>query len=225
MARSSRLSMLLALASLLLLSSCEVMGDYPRYTLEEVAYFEEIAIGGEYYGMNVITKWTQDIRVSVQGMPAAEHLRTLRQVMSEINHLVEGAVELRLDEREPAAVIHFLPRAEFRARVPSFASDGLGFVQAWSAFQTDQIRSAEVFIVTDTPDEVVSHIIREEVTQMMGLFRDSWRYPNSIFYQGHSTTTHYTRIDEALIRMLYEPEVRPGMSGEEAGTVLKFLHT
>ena len=47
-----------------------------------------------------------------------------------------------------------------------------------------------------------SHLIREEITQSLGLFRDSWRYPDSIFYQGWTATGEYASIDGPTIRLL-----------------------
>ena len=47
------------------------------------------------------------------------------------------------------------------------------------------------------------HLLREEVTQSLGLFNDTYDYPNSIFYQGWTETTKYADIDVKLIKMLY----------------------
>jgi hypothetical protein len=47
------------------------------------------------------------------------------------------------------------------------------------------------------------HLLREELTQSLGLFNDSYKYDNSIFYQGWTTTTEYDPIDRELIDMLY----------------------
>jgi hypothetical protein len=47
------------------------------------------------------------------------------------------------------------------------------------------------------------HLLREELTQSLGLVNDSWKYKNSIFYQGWTTTTEYSDIDRELIDILY----------------------
>jgi hypothetical protein len=47
------------------------------------------------------------------------------------------------------------------------------------------------------------HLLREELTQSLGLCNDSYDYPESIFYQGWTETTEYTEIDKELIQMLY----------------------
>ena len=47
------------------------------------------------------------------------------------------------------------------------------------------------------------HLLREELTQSLGLCNDSYDYPESIFYQGWTETTEYAEIDKELIQMLY----------------------
>ena len=47
------------------------------------------------------------------------------------------------------------------------------------------------------------HLLREELTQSLGLFNDTYDYPNSMFYQGWTETTKYADIDVKLIKMLY----------------------
>ena len=47
------------------------------------------------------------------------------------------------------------------------------------------------------------HLLREELTQILGLCNDSYQFENSIFYQGWTDTTEYAEIDKELITMLY----------------------
>ena len=48
------------------------------------------------------------------------------------------------------------------------------------------------------------HVIREEITQSLGLFNDTYDYPESIFYQGYSEQTSFASIDEEIIKLLYQ---------------------
>jgi hypothetical protein len=54
-----------------------------------------------------------------------------------------------------------------------------------------------------TKVDAKKHILREELTQSLGLPNDSYDYPESIFYQGWTETTEYTELDKELIQMLY----------------------
>ena len=64
------------------------------------------------------------------------------------------------------------------------------------------------------------HILREELTQVLGLINDSHRYPDSMFYEERSEQTRYADVDRALIEMLYRSEIRPGMRPEQVRAVL-----
>ena len=60
-----------------------------------------------------------------------------------------------------------------------------------------------------------SHLIQEELTQSLGLFKNSQHNPDSIFYQGWSATGGYASIDSLTIRLLYLPQLLPGMTRSE----------
>jgi hypothetical protein len=65
-----------------------------------------------------------------------------------------------------------------------------------------------------------SHLIREELTQSLGLMRDSYKHPNSMFYQPWTDVTEFSDLDRALIQLLYSADLRAGMTRTEVATVL-----
>jgi hypothetical protein len=69
----------------------------------------------------------------------------------------------------------------------------------------DDIISGSMYVdvVRCNSEEGQKHLLREELTQSLGLKNDSYDYPKSIFYQGWTTTTEYAPIDRELIQMLY----------------------
>ena len=54
--------------------------------------------------------------------------------------------------------------------------------------------------------------VEEELTQSLGLGKDSEKYPNSIFQSSWTQTTEYLPIDRELIRLLYHPEMKIGLN-------------
>jgi hypothetical protein len=58
-------------------------------------------------------------------------------------------------------------------------------------------------IKTGNDTEAQRSILREEITQSLGLCNDSWKYKNSVFYQGWGTVTEYSDLDKEIIQMLY----------------------
>jgi len=65
-----------------------------------------------------------------------------------------------------------------------------------------------------------SHLIREELTQSLGIMKDSNRYNDSIFFQGWTNTINYTPIDRAIISLLYDSRLKPNMTRDQVRKVL-----
>ena len=74
------------------------------------------------------------------------------------------------------------------------------------------------------PQETRSHVIREELTQALGLMRDSNSRPDSIFYQEWSPLTEYSDIDREVIRILYLDDVAAGMTRDEVLALFAIPH-
>jgi Protein of unknown function (DUF2927) len=85
----------------------------------------------------------------------------------------------------------------------------------------DYIRGVAL-IRAEHPDLVRDSCIHEEVAQGMGLLNDTPRARPSIFNDDDEfafLTTH----DELLLKMLYDPRLRTGMSADEARPIIRIL--
>lgn len=185
------------------------------FTAEEIDYFLEVALGTEFGGGSPrIRKWEDDVRIRINGSPTADDRNTLNSVVSELNDLIDGAVNLQIVNSNPNVEMYFVPESEFRRYEPNYIPVNMGF--AWVGWRNDVINRSRILITTvGVTQQERSHLIREELTQAMGLMRDSYRYRDSIFFQGWTHTTAYSAIDQSLIRMLYQAEIRPGMSRDQ----------
>jgi len=186
----------------------------------ELAYFEEIALGPEYgSARSVVRKWDRPLRIRLHGAPTASDREALAEVLHDLGSLI-GPERLSLVESDGNVDLWFAPVASFSSLEPNYVPGNLGFYWVrWSGSGT--IDRARILIASDQTTPVQrAHLVREELTQALGLLRDSDRYRESVFFGGWSETTRYAPIDEALVRMLYRPEVRPGMSRTEAISVL-----
>ena len=193
------------------------------YTADEIDYFQEIAFGFEYgSASDVIRKWGENPRLQVFGTPTQEDLTVLDDVILDLNTLMEE-VQVELVDSDPTVEVYFAGVSDFPGLLPSYVPGNSGYFSIWfDAVQ--QIYRSVVLVASDEGEqEDRSHILREEVTQMLGLGRDSWTYVGSIFYQGWTTTQEYDPIDEALIEMLYRPELLRGSAYRPAVDVLRTL--
>ncbi len=189
------------------------------YSQEAIRYFTEIALGSEYGNASgIVRKWQEPMRIKVHGSPTQEDLRTLSSVMGEINTLL-GTNQMRLDDANPNVQIYFVPESDFSRYEPNYRPLNYGY--AWTWWNNDTIDRARILVSTvGINQQERSHLIREELTQSLGLLRDSFRYSDSIFYQDWTATTQFSTLDRQLIQMLYRPDVLPGMSKTDVLSVL-----
>jgi len=202
-------------------------------TLTDIASFVAIALGSEFSlgsqpGIPHIRKWTQDLRIRIHGQPTAADLTALEQVVAEINQLLNevepvGAVKLGFVDGEgssnPNLDIFFVPEQDFSRYETSYQPVNHGFF--WSEADQGAIQRGRILIsTTDTNQAERSHLIREELTQSLGLMQDSPTNADSIFYQGWSQTQAYSPQDKRLLKLLYRADIRPGMDAIAVQQVL-----
>jgi hypothetical protein len=191
------------------------------WSQDEIDYLIEIGLGAEYGSSEpLVKKWTSDPRIKVFGSPTDADQITLRQVVGELNNL-QGQITLKVVRSRPTIEIHFAPESRFSGIEPSYRSTNYGFFWTWWK-DSGEIHRARILIATDHIDQRErSHLIREELTQCLGLRRDSSRYPKSVFYGRRTYVTEYAPIDRALVRMLYSDAIQPNMTGAQVREALK----
>lgn len=191
------------------------------YGPEAIDYFSQIAFGNEFNANAdslVVRKWTQDMRLAIVGTPSQADLQALYGIVMELNQLLDS-VQIILTQEQPNAWIHFVPEREFGTVEPNYVPGNLGFFYVWwnAAYE---LRQARILIsTTGISQEERSHLIREELTQSLGLMNDAWSYADSMFYQGWTSIQQYSALDRDLIRILYDPRIQPGMNEDEVRTV------
>ncbi len=147
---------------------------------------------------------------------------------------LEGLTGLRFAERkgEGAALrIRFLdPEArrrdalrarDFRALRRLWAEDSGVFCLALG--ETDEAGAlvrAEVLLKAEAGPARRRSCLAEELGQAMGLFNDAATRGPSVF-DDDDRHAFWTAQDEALLRLLYDPRLTPGMSAEEAAPLVR----
>ena len=194
-----------------------------HYSRSDLAYFREVALGAEYGSTaRVVRKWGGDVLIRVHGQPTDRDLETLKGVLDDLRKIMKGR-RIELVSEGANVDLHFAPESEFRSIDPNYQPTNYGFFWVWWGSDNRLVRSRILISSTDVSQDARSHLIREEITQSLGMMNDSWRYPESIYYQGWTRTREYAPIDWIVIEMLYRDEIEPGMSEDEALTVLREL--
>lgn len=182
-----------------------------RYSDAEIEYFLEIALGTEFGNTTPrVRKWVTNPHILVLGTPTEEDSTELARIIDEIN-TINQKVTLSIAEGFGDIRIHFVPQSEFGSLEPNYVLGNSGFVYVnWNA--DGELTRANILIASDISQSFRLHLLREELTQGLGLLRDSFTYPESIFYQGSSEVLAYLPIDRTVIELLYRSEVRTGMT-------------
>jgi hypothetical protein len=193
------------------------------YAADEIDYFTAIAFGAEIGDSSpFLRRWRSDtdLAIRVNGAPTPDDLVMLDAVLAEISRLTP--LQFEIVDDLPAVEVHFVPRSQFQTVLPQAQTGSDGFVWAWWAAD-DHFTSCLVLIATDLSQSLRDHVIREEVTQMLGLLQDSFLYPESIFYRSPSIVTEYLPIDRAVIELLYRVELAAGMTSTQAEQMARTL--
>lgn len=192
-----------------------------KYTEEELDYFREIAFYSEFTGEKLtVRKWVgRYVTVGYHGSPSNSDISTLKEVIGEINSIVPS-LQLILVDKEPKIEVYFIPKDKFTGVIPKYKKGNMGYFRIW--WSDGRIYQAKILIASNLKNQAAkSHLIREELTQSLGLINDSHRYKDSIFFQEWTQTTNYANKDKKLIEMLYETNIKPGMGEEETIRLLR----
>lgn len=193
------------------------------YTDAELGYFAEIAPGFEFSALPpVIRKWRYDVTLRPGPGVRPDERRYLDSLAAELTGLIGGAVRV-LVAPGGSVDVDFLSDADFARWVPPDVAPRVGAYFSVQVDASQHLFAASAVIRAGLDPLQRRRLLREEVTQLLGLGQDSWRYPESTFYQGGGSAQAFLPIDRALVEMLYRPEVTAGMTAEQAVAVLRGL--
>ncbi|MBM4436328.1 MAG: DUF2927 domain-containing protein [Actinobacteria bacterium] len=188
----------------------------PPYSQAGIAYFHEIASGAEFGSTSeTIAKWERAITLEVRGSPTPSDTAALDQVVSELVNLLGPRITRVASSGN--LVLHLAPLARFPALLPEYVPGNIGYVQIW--WNGGSITRGVILIDSGQSEAIRSHIIREELTQALGLLRDAESYSGSIFHQHENTALTYLPIDEEVIRILHDSRVEPWMDAADLAQI------
>ncbi|NBE08004.1 DUF2927 domain-containing protein [Paragemmobacter ruber] len=191
-----------------------------------------------------IRKWQAPVRVGLRfgaATPPDRRAADTARVASFLQRLsrVTGH-PIGLDDRAPNFFVHIVSEDERRALGPQIRSALPGLSGSEVAAITDMPRStyclvyamsagdgatytrAFAVIRAEHPDLLRLSCLHEEIAQGLGLANDSPTARPSIFNDDEEFAL-LTRQDELMLRMLYNPALRPGMTEAEARPIVESL--
>ena len=88
----------------------------------------------------------------------------------------------------------------------------------------DQIYQATICYVTEIGQYTRNSVILEEIYNGLGPIQDTDLRQESIIYSGFSEPQTLHPIDELLLKLLYHPDMKCGMTAEECEAVIRQLY-
>lgn len=214
-------------AMLVLVTAFPIIAKNPN--VDEISkYFVQIVLGSEYGNISskpkVVSKWSGDIGISIQGRAtnelaaiASKHLNSL----SKITGL--RFKQVKPDNQMQSISIIFLKREEmFEIKgagidpkvIKKLASSAGCYFMAFHK-PPQRIVKAIIAVNIERPIGLTDSCILEEITQSLGLPNDSNIMRPSIF-SDLDHETNLSRIDEILLRTLYDKRMPVGASANDA---------
>lgn len=213
-----------------------------------IALFEEYA-GGQVTRKSTETpirllRWQQPIRVALlfgPAVPAAQVASDTARVSSYLARLAHvSGHPISLDDRAPNFWLHIATVDERAVMAPALMAEMPGLTEGQLASvtnmdantycqvltQSDEATStylrAVAVIPSEHPDLMRLACIHEELAQSLGLPNDSNAARPSIFNDDQEFAL-LTRQDELMLRILYDPALRPGMTKAQARQIVETL--
>ncbi|WP_340118417.1 DUF2927 domain-containing protein [Pelagibius sp. 7325] len=228
-----------AFAGSLLLTACTApapSGDLAPDPAEEaiLADFHRVAYGQPTISGGHLAKWTGPIRAAVIGTDRPDYRSAARRHLAELADLTGLAIaEAPADQAnllvfyddDPFAAVRdnrsrFAHRiadpSSFDRRLDAMAPDATCFGFLWGGWPGGQgIGFAVVFLRTDRGDRTVEGCLVQQTTQALGLLHDLDPSAESVFGDAGKYVA-LTPQDRLILRLLYDPRLKPGMGWAEA---------
>ncbi len=190
-------------------------------------YFLDISLGSEFGNAQpLLRKWTKDMKIYVVNKQY-EHLNEeLDLILEQINGLSESITIYTVDNAQEANfIIYFGDKdtyvQQYEPSAANYVSSNFGLVWIyWTGANRIVKGSMYVDVFRVREENCQKHLLREELTQALGLLNDSYQYDKSIFYQNWTCTPSYMEIDQEVIKYVLHPLIEPGMDREEATEML-----
>ncbi len=199
----------------------------PDVPVEDViTYFNEVCLDSEFVNggdPSVIQKWTEPIIYMLEGTYTAADLLVLQGFEAWLN-TIEGFPGISATEDVGAMNlrIHFGSAEDMVNILGDNFSYMDGGVTFW--YMDNEIYDATICYRADIDQYLRNSVILEEIYNGLGPVQDTQLRPDSIIYQQFSQPQALTSVDELILRLLYHPDIKPGMNAQQCEEVIRSLY-
>lgn len=179
----------------------------------------------------VLTRFEGPVTLRVTGSPPPSLNRDLSRLLTRLR----GEAGIEIAQVGPGAdaniTVEVVPRGKLQRAVPQAACFVVPRISSWDEFRRNR-RSAlvdwttlktrdqmAIFIPGDVAPQEVRDCLHEEIAQALGPLNDLYRLSDSVFNDDNFHTV-LTGFDMLVLRAIYAPELRSGMTRDEVAAAL-----
>ena len=166
-------------------------------------------------------RWETPLRISISGEYTRNDMAALKRFIKQLNERVTWLPDVSLVSSEDKAniIITMANLDELIDYEPDYEEGNWGYFTFW--YDDYKINHANIVIASDvTTQEERNHLIMEELTGALGLSNDITEFSDSIITQEWTTLQDLSPLDWHMLNILYEPWLYPGITANEAYSVL-----
>lgn len=201
----------------------DVMEIRANYNNEEIQYYYDVVFGPEGLGNvnnETVKKHVKEIKYYIFGKPSDDIIALTKKAFDTLAQLTSLNISPAIKKEESNFLVFFIDRENVTmkskdikgSKVDINISKNIRGLAGESIDKKGAIISSNAVIFNDLPKKAIPHVLLEEITQSFGLSSDSFRYLNSIFYEGESYVNQLSDLDKQIIRLHYSPYIRTGLT-------------
>jgi len=203
----------------------------PQYSVDQIiTYFDEIVLNTEFSDgtgdATLIQKWIEPLRYRIYGNPTEKDLEILTELFSQLNEINGFPGICAAEEGEYSNLtISFLDPDAFSAEFSEVINgeDAYGAVQFWYYTATNEIYDAKIGYRTDIDQDTRISVLLEEIVNVLGT-SDTVLREDSIVYQYSNDNLALSDVDQIILKLLYDPEIKCGMNADRCGEIIRELY-
>ena len=204
--------------------------DYTPYSHNAINYFSEVGFGaefGEKQAQDFIVRWEIGMEVYINGGTQSD-IDEVNKVIGELAQLTglsikftnqpistvkvpNNAINIRYTTQDAFAEACGEERYE---KVVKYHGEQAGyFCNGWNDNSKIIVHAYVLIDNSIQPQSQRNHLLREELTQSLGIMKDSNSYTDSVFHDSYSSTpTEFSELDKQVIQILYDNRISAGMN-------------
>ena len=193
---------------------------------EVIRYFNEVALDAEFVNggdPQKVQKWNSPIRYYIFGEPTDADLKQLTDFCDWLNSVHGFPGISQTDAQYDANLKIYFCDYDTMLQILGNQFSGMDAgVTFW--YDYDMIYDETICIRRDLNQTLRSSVILEELYNGLGPVQDTVLRPDSVIFAEYSEPQELTQIDELILKLLYHPDMKCGMSAAECESIIRSLY-